>query len=63
MMYILCYLFGTVSSCFAHNIVMVCVDYHFWQVWVSICLQQLINNVLMFLVYCSVEGSLPQLSV
>lgn len=47
--YILCYLSGTVGSHFVHNIVVVCMDYLYWQVWVSICLQQLLNNVLMFL--------------
>ena len=39
------------------------VNYLLWQVWVSICLQQLLNNVPMFMVYCKVEGSPPQLSV
>ena len=61
--YILCYLSGTVSSHFVNNIVVVCMDYLYWQVWVSVCLQQLLNNVLMFLVYCTVKCCPPQLCV
>ena len=38
-------------SSLVHNSVVVCVDYLLWQVWVSICLKQFFNNVLMFLVY------------
>ena len=38
-------------------------DYLYWQVWVSICLQQLLNNILMFLVYCTVKCCPPQLCV
>ena len=39
-----------------------CVDHLLWQVCVSICLQQYVNNIFMFLVYCTVKGC-PQLSV